>query len=508
MGLNDDLSSHFDRRASGIRLDPPALRDIRARARKRQRNQRLATGIAVIVVVAASIVGVRAIADNGETTEKIQVLDESGGTDSPSGSENGSGSSGSGIPPTEDENSETPTPTEAPEPPLAPEPEPTPTQEPQTEQTATPPTPKPEPTPTTPTTPVPTPQPVEPEPVENRCDYSYTDEDWYTLEGTGTQLIDFRGRDYRNCNLSGALLSFADFSGSDLSGADLSGADVRYGFFNNAKLINADLSGALLTGVDFSGADLTGADLSGSTRIYASFANAVTTGCTDCTQTVPINGGAGQEEPAVTEVRTLPTPIVACSSDGNDVEASWNEVPEAADYSIFLYVDRQRYLPGDLRVVTSSTSHAFNGMDWEASYEIWIFALASGDERNRSVMDSSAGIATCTTGANPAGSGSPRRLPAPSIDCSPGGDDFELSVTYDLSWAEISGAVEYFITYQEEGDDVIISGGWQSHSTVGMDWAKPSTEYTISVQAFGDGSRTVIAAGEVGTAKCSFDTEK
>lgn len=304
------------------------------------------------------------------------------------------------------------------------------------------------------------------------------------------------------------MLSFADFSGSDLSGADLSGADLRYGFFNNAKLINADLSGALLTGVDFSGADLTGADLSGSTRIYASFANAVTTGCTDCTQTVPSSSGSGQAEAEITEVRTLPTPIVACSSDGNDVEASWNEVPEAADYSIILYVDRQRYLPGDLRVVTSSTSHAFNGMDWEASNEIWVFALASGDERNRSVMDSGAGIATCTTGANPAGSGSPRRLPAPSIDCSPGGDDFALSGTYDLSWAAIPGAAEYFITYQEEGDDVIVSGGWQPHSTVGMDWAKPSTEYTISVQAFRDGSRTVIAAGEVGTAKCSFDTEK
>ena len=500
MGLNEDLSSYFDWRASGIRLDPPALRDIRARARRRQRNQRLGTGIAVVAVVAASIVGVRAIAENGESAEKIQVFDDSGGTFTPSEGENGNGGSGPGIPPSEDEESETPVPIEAPEP------EPAPTQNQQTDQTTTQPTP--EPTPTTPTAPVPTPQPVEPEPVQDRCDYSYTDEDRYTLESTGTQLIDFRGRDYRNCDLSGAVLNFADFSGSDLSGANLSGAELSYGIFNNAKLIEADLSGALLNGVDFSGADLTGADLSGSTRIFASFANAVTTGCTDCTQTVPSGSGSGQEEPAVTGVRTLPTPIVACSSDGNDVEVSWNEVPEAAEYSVFLQIGRQRYLPGDLRVITSSTSHAFNGMDWESSYEVLIFALASGDDRNLSVMDSAAGTATCTTGGNPAGSGSSQRLPAPSIDCSPGGDDFELSGTFDVSWAEIPGAAEYFITYQEEGDNVIVSGGWQPHSTVGMDWAKPSTEYTISVQAFRDGSRTVIAAGEVGTAKCSFDIEK
>ncbi|WP_419928042.1 pentapeptide repeat-containing protein [Candidatus Poriferisocius sp.] len=488
--------------------------------------------MAVVAVVAASIVGVRAITNSGETAEKIQVLDDSGGTFTPSEGENSNGGSGPSIPPSEDENSnggsgpsippsedgefETPAPTEAPEPEPTPtqsqpteqtttQPVPGPTQSQPTEQTTTQPVPGPQPTPTIPIAPVTTPQPIEAGPVENRCDYSYNDDDWYTLENSGIQRIDFRGRDYRNCDLSGAVLNFADFSDSDLSGANLSGAALSSGFFNNAKLIEADLSGAILNGVDFSGADLTGANLSGSTRIYASFANAVTTGCTDCTPTVPSSGGSGQEEAEITEVRRLTTPTVACSSDGNDVKASWNEVPEAAEYSVLLQVDRQRYLPGDLRVVTSSTSHAFNGMDWEVSYEILVFALTSGEDP--SVMDSGAGKATCTTGANPVGSGSPRRLPAPSIDCSPGGDDFQLSGTYDLSWTAIPGADEYFVTYQEEGDAVIIPGGWQPHSTVGMGWANPSTEYTISVQAFRDGSRTVIAAGEVGTAKCSFDSE-
>lgn len=136
----------------------------------------------------------------------------------------------------------------------------------------------------------------------DRCDYSYTDADWYPHDRDGAPVIDFRDRDFRACDLSEVELLFADFSGSDFTAANLSGADLRYGFFNDAKLIDADLSGALLNGVDFSGADLTGADLSGSSRIYASFADAVITGCTDCTQTVPSGSDPGQSEQTAQDV--------------------------------------------------------------------------------------------------------------------------------------------------------------------------------------------------------------
>lgn len=209
---------------------------IRARARRGRRKQGLVSAVAVIALVAGSMMGLRAIADAGENLQVIQMLTNGGGVDPPSGTEETDG---------------------------------------------------------------------------DRCNHSYTDADWYTRDGVGSLLIDFRDRDFRNCDLSGAVLLLADFSGSDISGADLSGADVRYGFFNDARLIDADLSGALLTGVDFSGADLTGADLSGSTRIYASFANAITTGCTDCTPTVPGSSGPFQSEQTAQDVVIRDQLIVA-----------------------------------------------------------------------------------------------------------------------------------------------------------------------------------------------------
>jgi len=144
-----------------------------------------------------------------------------------------------------------------------------------------------------------------------RCDYSYTDADWYTRDGVGSPLIDFRDRDFRDCDLSGAVLRFADFSGSDFSAANLSGADFGYGFFNDATLVDTDLSGTLLHGVDFSGADLTGADLSGSTRIYASFSNAVITDCIDCTQTVPPGSDSIQPEQIAQDVEVRDQLIAA-----------------------------------------------------------------------------------------------------------------------------------------------------------------------------------------------------
>ena len=561
MGLNNDLRNHFDRRAGGIRLDPPALRDIRARARQRQRNQRLATGIAVLALIAGSIIGVRAIVDTGETPERIQVLDDSGSTDTPSGTDNGNGGGGTGVPPTENGGSETPgaapnpepEPTPTAEPPQTPEPEPTPTQTQQTEQTTTqtpepeptptaepPQAPEPEPTPTqtqqteqtttqtpepepTPTAeppqapepePTPIPEPVEPEPTATvqtpeltptNCDYSYTDDDWYTIEGSDSTLIDFRNRDFRGCDMSGAQLAFSDFSGSNLSGANLSGATLQYSHIHNAIFVNSNLTNANLNGVQFNGSDFTGANLSGSSRIYASFLNATIAGCIDCIQTRP-SSDPNQEQVPVEEIRTLSTPSVTCSKNGNNAVVSWDEVSGAAKYRVSLGLDRQRYLPGDVTFVTTSTSHEFIGLDWISNYDVFVHALRSPEDSNTN--DSSRGTAICTTDVNPNGSPILQRLAAPSIDCSPGGDDFEASGTYDLSWAEIPGAAEYFITYQEEGDGVIISGGWQPHSTLRMDWAKPSTEYTISVQAFRDGSRTVIAAGEIGTANCSFDTEQ
>ena len=147
--------------------------------------------------------------------------------------------------------------------------------------------------------------------ADERCDYSYTDADWYERDGVGSPLLDFRDRDFRHCDLSGAELAFADFSGSDFSAANLSGANFGYGFFNDAKLVDADLSGAMLHGVDFSGADLTGADLSGSTRIYADFSDAVITGCTDCTQTVPRDTSSVQPEQALTDVEVRDRLIAA-----------------------------------------------------------------------------------------------------------------------------------------------------------------------------------------------------
>lgn len=528
MGLNEDLSSYFDRRASGIRLDPPALRDIRARARKRQRNQRLATGISVIAVVAASIVGVRALTDNGETPERIQVFDDSGSVDTPPGTQNGDGGNGTGAPPAENGASAPPAATPNPEPQPLPTTEPPQPLDPEPAPTAVPAiTPEPQPTPETQPTPTavpaqdpelqppPTTESTPPGPTatvqtpgltETNCDYSHTDGNRYTPQGTDVSMIDFRNRDYRGCDLSGAALVNVDFSGSDLSGANLSGADLRYGFFNNAKLIEANLTESLLTGVDFNGADLTGADLSGSTRIYASFANAVVTGCTDCTPTVPVDGGSSQRE--AEERPRVPTPIVECSSDGNDVEVSWNEITGVGSYSVFLHLDRQSYLPGDLRTLASLTSYEFTGLNWSASYAVTVFALRDREGAGLYVDDSFPGTATCHTGANPGGLAASQKLPATIIDCSPGGDDFEVSGRYDVSWNGVPGAVEYYIAYQEEGDDVIISGGWQTHTTVRMDWAKPSTDYTISVQAFRDSSRTVIAAGEIGTARCSFGAEQ
>ncbi len=180
---------------------------------------RLISSVAVFILIAGSVMGARAVADDGQNPESEQVLNGGGGVDTLLGSE---------------------------------------------------------------------------EAGDGRCDYSHTAADWYTRDGVGSPLIDFRDRDFRDCNLSGAELLYADFSRSDFTAANLSGADLSYGFFNDAKLIDADLSGALLNGVDFSGADLTRADLSGSTRIYASFANAVINGCTDCTTTVPSDSGSGQ----------------------------------------------------------------------------------------------------------------------------------------------------------------------------------------------------------------------
>ena len=95
----EELRNHLDRKAGGIRLDPPALRDIRVRARRRQRNQRLGASMAVLAVLAASIFGARALVNDGETPERIQVFDDSGGANTPPGTDNGNDGGGSNAPP-------------------------------------------------------------------------------------------------------------------------------------------------------------------------------------------------------------------------------------------------------------------------------------------------------------------------------------------------------------------------------------------------------------------------
>ncbi len=94
----EDLRNHLDRKAGGIRLDPPALRDIRVRARRRQRIQRLGAGMAVLAVLAASIFGVRALVNDGEAPERIQVFDDSGGANTPPGTDNGNDGGGTNAP--------------------------------------------------------------------------------------------------------------------------------------------------------------------------------------------------------------------------------------------------------------------------------------------------------------------------------------------------------------------------------------------------------------------------
>jgi len=94
-------------------------------------------------------------------------------------------------------------------------------------------------------------------------------------ESDPTLIINLKGADLHNTNLSYADLSYAKLSNADLHGADLSRANLRYAYLSgadlgevifdssnlcDANLCNANFSGADLSGVNFDSANLNGAN--------------------------------------------------------------------------------------------------------------------------------------------------------------------------------------------------------------------------------------------------------
>lgn len=90
--------------------------------------------------------------------------------------------------------------------------------------------------------------------------------DWVAL-----QNMDLSCADFRETDLSGAMINNADFSWSDfrginlsgviLSNSDLSNSDFRYAILRDANFIGTDLRGANLHGTDLSGVNLSGANI-------------------------------------------------------------------------------------------------------------------------------------------------------------------------------------------------------------------------------------------------------
>ena len=98
---------------------------------------------------------------------------------------------------------------------------------------------------------------------------SFADLSEANLIGVDLSKADLIGADLSRAILSLANLSFADLSEADLSGADLSGASL-----GEANLSRANLSFADLSGADLSEANLGGANLRGSGFIMANLSGA------------------------------------------------------------------------------------------------------------------------------------------------------------------------------------------------------------------------------------------
>lgn len=94
-------------------------------------------------------------------------------------------------------------------------------------------------------------------------------------------IIDLRGIDFRNmdmtntilagADLSGALLASTNFENADLSDANLSDSDLRLANLVHARLCRANLSSAHLPHTNFHGANLQDASFEGATAVHTSF---------------------------------------------------------------------------------------------------------------------------------------------------------------------------------------------------------------------------------------------
>lgn len=84
--------------------------------------------------------------------------------------------------------------------------------------------------------------------------------------------------DFRNVDLTGAVLRETTFERSVMDGANLGGADAYRAKFINTSLRGTVMDGARMTEADFTRADLTGATLRGADLRSTQFVNALLNG--------------------------------------------------------------------------------------------------------------------------------------------------------------------------------------------------------------------------------------